>query len=269
MSASMNILTLWRVGLPPTARPCDAGPRRRHPRQRGMALLVVLWVLALLSVLLAGLVGWVRLETRQALWQHQHTQAILAAEAGLGLAVAALLERNPQRQWLADGQAHGLDFDGVELRLSVFSERGKLDLNAAASADFARLLKALGASAAQAEDLEHALDQRRGGGQSPLRLLEEVRELPGMTEALYTGLLPDVTLWSGLDSPDPAFASPLLKRALNLGRGIAQVGEQGPMLSIHSQARLADGFTTTLRVTLLLNASKEGTRPYRVLRWQE
>jgi len=31
-------------------------------RQRGAALLLVLWVLALLSVLLGGLAGWVQLE---------------------------------------------------------------------------------------------------------------------------------------------------------------------------------------------------------------
>jgi general secretion pathway protein K len=234
-----------------------------------MALLVVLWVLALLSVLLAGLAGWVRLETRQALWQHQHTEALFAAEAGVGMAVAALLDRDPRRQWLADGQPHALNFDGSALQVSVFSERGKLDLNAGAAADFARLLKNVGASNTQADDLQRALEQRRGGGQAPLRLLEEARELPGMTQALYTALLPDITLWSGLDSPDAAFASPQLKRALNLAKGIPQVGDQGPILTLYSQAQLPDGFTSTLGVTLLLNASKEGTRPYRVLRWQE
>ena len=36
-------------------------------RQRGAALLLVLWVLALLSVLLGGLAGWVQLQSRQAL----------------------------------------------------------------------------------------------------------------------------------------------------------------------------------------------------------
>ena len=263
---------LWEQGLP-AKRPAlltqfQPSPHNAH-RQRGIALLVVLWVLALLSVLLASLAGWVRLETRQALWQHQHTQALFAAEAGVGFAVAALLDRDPRRQWLADGQPHGLNFDGSALQVSVFSERGKLDLNAGGATDFARLLKTVGAPNTLADELAHALEQRRGAGQAPLRLLEEARELPGMTEALYTALLPDITLWSGLDSPDAAFASPQLKRALGLAKGIPQVGDQGPILTLYSQARLPDGFTTTLGVTLLLNASKEGTRPYRVLRWQE
>ena len=72
-------------------------------RQRGVALLLVVWVLALLSTLLAGLVGWVHLQNRQALWQRQQTQTLLAAEAGIGLAVMAQLDRDPQRRWNADG----------------------------------------------------------------------------------------------------------------------------------------------------------------------
>lgn len=237
-------------------------------RERGVALLVVLWVLALLSVLLASLAGWVRLETRQALWQRQHTQALLAAEAGVSLAVVGLLDRQPARQWRADGRARALAFDDSTLHVSVFSERGKLDLNSAASADFARLLRAVGASAAQGDALAQSLDQRRGGGRAPLRLLEEVRVLPGMTQRLYTALAPEVTLWSGLDRPDAAFASPLLKRALALPESSLQGAEPGPILTVHSEARLADGAVATLRITLLLTASKEGTRPYRVLRWQ-
>ena len=34
--------------------------------QRGVALLLALWVLALLSVMLGGLAGWVQLQSRQA-----------------------------------------------------------------------------------------------------------------------------------------------------------------------------------------------------------
>lgn len=246
-----------------------SAPRRYRRAQRGVALLVVLWVLALLSVLLAGLAGWVRLESRQALWQRQHTQALLAAQAGLSLAVLGLSNTDPQRQWLADGRAHALRFADNTLAVSVFSERGKLDLNSASAGDFARLLKTLGVAASPADDAVQALSQRRGAEQTPLRLLEELRELPGIDEATYRRLLPHITLWSGLERPEPAFASAPLRRALALPVATPRAGDQGPVLTIDSQARLPDGFTSTLRVTLLLNPSKEGTRPYRVLRWQE
>ena len=63
-----------------------------HKRQQGVALLVVLWVLAVLSLLLGGLAGWVQLESRQALWLRQNTHALLAAEGGLNMAVQGLLD---------------------------------------------------------------------------------------------------------------------------------------------------------------------------------
>lgn len=238
-------------------------------RQRGVALLLVLWVLALLGTLLAGLLGWVHLQNRQALWQRQHTQAVLAAEAGVGMAVLAQLDRDPQRRWKADGQPHALRFDDASLAVNVTSEAGKLDLNAAPVESFARLVLACGGSAEQSAQLSQVLNQRRGGDRAPLRTIEEVRELPAMDQRLYTCASAQLTLWSGLPAPDPLLASPWLRRVLNLPQGGAITSDAGPVITVHSRATLPGGFTTTLSVTLLLNPSKEGARPYRVLRWQE
>lgn len=238
--------------------------------QRGVALLIVLWVLALLSSLLAGLVGWLHLQNRQALWQRQHTQAVLAAEAGVGMAVLAQLDRDPLHHWKADGQPHALRFDEAALAVSVTSEAGKLDVNAAPVESFARVVQACGGSPEQSAQLSHALSQRRGGEQVPLRTIEEIRELPAMDQRLYQCANAHLTLWSGLSAPDARLASPWLRRALNLPQGgTANQSEAGPVITVHSRAVLPGGFGTTLSVTLLLNPSKEGVRPYRVLRWQE
>lgn len=238
-------------------------------RQKGVALLLVLWVLALLSTLLAGLLGWVHLQNRQALWQRQHTQAVLAAEAGIGMAVLAQLDRDPVRHWKADNQPHGLRFDKAALAVSLGSETGKLDLNAAPAESFARLLVACGANPDLARQVAQGLEQRRGGGRAPLRMVEEVRELPGIGQPMYQCASSHVTLWSGMSAPDPRMTSPWLRQALGLPQAGPATEDAGPVISIRSQATLPGGYTTTLNVTLLLNPSKEGARPYRVLRWQE
>lgn len=236
--------------------------------QRGVALLLVLWVLALLSTLLAGLAGWVHMQNRQALWQRQHTEAVLAAEAGVAMAVLAQLDHDPRHHWNVDGQAHALEFGQVALAVSLTGEAGKLDLNAAPAESFARLVHACGGSPEQAAQLSQALDQRRGGGRVPLRVIEEARELPGMDARLYQCASAHSTLWSGQPMPDARLASPWLRRALNLPQG-GPATEAGPVITVQSRATLPSGFTTALSVTLLLNPSKEGARPYRVLRWQE
>ena len=238
-------------------------------RQRGVALLLVLWAVATLSLLLGGLAGWVQLETRQASWQRQHTQALLAAQAGMNLALQALLDGNHRPRWIADGRAVPLAFDDARIVLSVSSERGKLDLNAASNEDIARVAQACGADRDRATQLTRGLQARRDGSAAPLRVIEELRQVPGMTQHLYQRMAPEVTLWSGLSRPDAAFASPLLRSALSLPQQTATGTDPGSVLSIDSQAQLPDGVIARLQTTVLLSPSEGNAQPYRVLRWQE
>ena len=231
-------------------------------RQRGAALLLVLWVLALLSVLLGGLAGWVQLQSRQALWLRQHTQTLLAAQAGIAQVMA-------QGQWVADGRSMALTFDDARLQVSLRSERGKLYLVNAAPQDLTRLALACGATPVQAQQLAKALETRRHKGLAPFRVLEEVRQLPGMTPALYSQLLPHITLWSDLDRPAPAFASPLMRKALNLPRQDAEGVDPGQVVEIDSRAERPGGYQARLRLTLLLSPAEDSAQPYRVVRWQE
>ncbi|MBW1246514.1 general secretion pathway protein GspK [Pseudomonas tolaasii] len=231
-------------------------------RQRGAALLLVLWVLALLSVLLGGLAGWVQLQSRQALWLRQQAQTVLAAEAGIALVMAA------QRQ-VADGRETLLTFDDAQLHVSLRSERGKLYLVNAEADDVMRLALACGATQAQATQIAKALDARRHQGLAPFRVLEEVHQLPGMTPALYRQLLPEITLWSDLDRPDPAFASPLMREALNLPHADAEGADPGEMLEIDSRAERPGGYVARRQVTVLSSPMEDGAQPYRVLRWHE
>ena len=238
-------------------------------RQRGVALLLVLWALATLSLLLAGLAGWVQLQTRQAAWQRQHTQALLAAQAGMNLALQALLDGNHRPHWIADGRAMPLAFDDMRMVVSVTSERGKLDLNAASDQDITRVAQACGADRDQATRLGRALRARRDGSAAPLRVIEELRQVSGMTQRLYQRMAPEVTLWSGLSRPDAAFASPLLRSALNLPQQTAIGTDPGSVFSIDSQAQRPEGVVARLQTTVLLSPSDGNTQPYRVLRWQE
>lgn len=235
-------------------------------RQGGMALLLTLWVLALLGGVLAAVAGTVRLAQHQARWQQQSAQAVLAAEAGVSLAVLGLQASSPRLRWLADGQVHEQAFDSAALRVSVRSERGKLDLNSAPATTMDRFLQAFGADGASAARLAATLVRQRE--HSPLRTPEELRPLPGMTPALYERIAPFITVWSGQAQPDAALAAAPVARALGLPRVAGVALEPGQIFTITSRARLPDGARATVRATVLMITAKEGARPYRVLRWQ-
>lgn len=203
--------------------------------------------------------------------QRDKIHALLAAEAGVNLAVVALKDPQQRGAWPADGTRHQLAFNHVALTLSVRSERGLLDLNAADVDALGRLAQACGESRSAAMSLADAINQRRSASnnQRPLLVVEELRALPGVDSRHFDCLAANTTVWSGLPQPDPAFAPPLLRQALNLPV-VGSLGSQaGQILQVSSTARLASGFTQTLKITLLLNNSLQKGRPYRVLHWQE
>lgn len=237
--------------------------------QRGVALLLVLWVLALLSLLLGGLAGWVQLQTRQALWHREYTHALFSAEAGVTLAVQGLSDPRQRNHLIADGRAIELGYEGARLQVSVRSERGKVDMNSAGVGDIIRVAQAYGASKDQAARLAQAVTSLRISGATPLRVIEEVRQLPGMTQALYMHMLPEMTLWSGLDRPEPAFASAQVRQALSLPNQSALGADPGDVLVITSRAERPTGIHAELQTTVLLSPSEGSAQPYRVLRWQE
>lgn len=155
------------------------------------------------------------------------------------------------------------------MHVSLRSERGKLYLNSAEPADFARVALACGATPAQASHLAKDLESRRNEGLAPFRVVEELRQLPGMSQALYRRLVPQITLWSGLDRPDPAFASALMRKALNLPQQSAVGADPGEVLVISSRAERPGGYHAQLHITVLLSPAQGSAQPYRVLRWQE
>jgi len=238
-------------------------------RQRGVALLITLWALALLSLLMLEIIDSVRLENRQSLYQLQQARAQLAAEAGVALAVLHLSDPRRDQRWRANGQAYTQPFDGSQLAVQVYSDMGKVDLNSSSPDLCARLAQVLGASAYQASRLAAGVRARQAEADvTPLQVLEEATQLPGMSTDLFERLLPYITVWSGYDEPVAALASAPVRLAL--GQGLAATSDTvdpGPVLSVNSEARLNTGARATLSATFLLTLDG-GIQAFRVLRWQ-
>src|SRR5579859_425412 len=100
-------------------------------RQRGVALLVVMWACTLLAILLGGYAMLARTEGLQARYQFAQTQAHYAAEAGLMRAIYGLQDPQMPQRWMPDGRIYPFAFDGARINISIVSESGKVDLNAA------------------------------------------------------------------------------------------------------------------------------------------
>lgn len=275
--------------------------------QRGVALLVVLWACTLLAIMVGGYAMLARTEGLQARFQFAQTQAHYAAEAGLMRAIYALQDPQLQQRWMPDGRVYPLDFDGAKVNVSIVSENGKVDLNAASPDVLQNLFKAAGMSDGDAQTLtRNVVDWRTfsatmpsnvpnagyaqagrdyGPRHGPFATVEELQMVLGMQPTVYRAVASQVTLWSGRQSPDPSTAPPLAlaavpgmtpqqAQALVAARSagppqVALAAMQGVTHSIRAEATLADGTRAILRATVRLQGIRPGALPYVVLRWQE
>lgn len=216
---------------------------------RGIALILVLWVITLLSVMALGLTAAQR--TESTLTANALAGARFRAAAEAGIAYAALNLLAPQTEdmdavatdaegkslvWLPDGTPHSWTFAEVPLAISVQDEASRIDLNQAGTDVLNSLFRVLGVS----EDTSAALADRildwrdaddlkslngaedpdyaaeglpYGAKDGPFTSVEELRQVMGITPDLYRRLAPEVTVDSGKAQADEQFASAVVLSA--------------------------------------------------------
>ncbi len=190
---------------------------RVKSEQTGMALVLVLWLLTLLTILAAGYSHSMRTETQLTIHGVELAKARAIAEAGLWLAVADLFKPQLQRQWLTDGTLYQLDFSESQIHLRIQDEAGRIDLNTAGHAlllgllekatqpgdDVAFIFNAIldwrdpdklrRDPGAEDSDYEHV---GYGAKDALFNSIEELRLVAGMTNEVYTNIYPALTIHS-------------------------------------------------------------------------
>jgi general secretion pathway protein K len=197
--------------------------------QRGIALVLVLWVLLLLTIITGSFSLMARMDRLEANTLLSGTQARFSAEAAINLAVLALRDPQDETRMLADGRIYQQEIDGILIEVSAIDERGKLDINATEELGLANLFTGHGMDLTDAEFLAAAvLDWRDadelervngaeqdayyaaglavGPANRAFMMTEELLQVIGMPYELYRKLEPGITVFSRLGEPDPAFA---------------------------------------------------------------
>ncbi|MCC6593684.1 MAG: general secretion pathway protein GspK [Xanthomonadales bacterium] len=215
-----------------SSTPRTVQARHRRSRQRGVALVLVLWVSVLITVLLASFSLSARVEALQGRNLLDSTRARYAAEAGLHRAAYELRGNNPDTRWVADGRVYPFEFEGAEIEVQLYDETGKVDLNVTDPLLLAALFEivgklqkpaaeALAAAVVDWRDPDDLLtlngaeaDQYKSEGRkykprnAPFETVSELQQVLGMSFELYRELEPLLTIYSGRAQPNPAFAAP-------------------------------------------------------------
>src|SRR5450432_2599282 len=134
-------------------------------RQRGFALLMVLWTMGLLALLVAQFTTTGRTETRVAANLRANAAAEAAADGALHEAILRLL----QRVWLPDDRPRVIRVPDGVVEVRIQNQASKVNPNMASAAAIQALMASLGIDPGKAAPLARAMiDWRSSGPKSVL-----------------------------------------------------------------------------------------------------
>jgi general secretion pathway protein K len=201
-------------------------------RQRGIALVLVVWVAVILTVIAGSFIVERRSETLVVVNSVAIARTEAAATAGVTRAIAEAYRNDPTAtdSWKRDGAPHDWSFDGIAVRVEMRDESAKIDINSASEPLLRGLLVSVGLSD---DDASHLLDaildwrdadslKRPNGaeeadysaagltyrpGNGPFQALEEMQLVLGMRPEIYRRLAPLLTVYSRQQGVNPQVAS--------------------------------------------------------------
>ncbi len=206
--------------------------------EKGVALVLVLWILVLVTVATSAYALMARMDQLEANALLSGTRARLHAEAAINLMAVRLRDPDDFTRPIADGRPYFQRIDESEIEIRITDERGKLDINSAEEDTLFTMFVNHGLEPSEAELLAAAmLDWRDpddiervngaeldayldaglavGTANRPFMLTEELLQVLGMPYELYRKMEPGITVYSKAAVPDLNFAPPEALMALD------------------------------------------------------
>jgi general secretion pathway protein K len=272
------------------------GASQRLVRQRGFALLIVLWSMALLALIGTRITAAGRGETRLATNLRASAVAEAAADAAVYEALFHLMDGS-SAHWPADGRARALRLPQAQADVTLVDENRKISLNNSALPLLHGLLRAVGVDPRLAVVLTdqiadwrsptqvplrqgakapqyHAAGRDWGPPDQPFRSVDELGLVLSMTPDILARLRPYMSPYvessPKVDEPDPVIAAALADAAANGAPPLSF--DEPPVVTITAVAVGAGGGRFTRRAVVRLNtdlASNPGQPQFFVLDWDQ
>ena len=266
-------------------------------RERGFALLIVLWTLALLSLLISQMAGSGRQAVRLA-GNLRNAAALQAAADGAVQEAGYHLVAGGNAHWPANGAAHALRQDGADIRVRLDNQAGLINPSIASVELLAGLLRACGAESARAAQTAAAMVSWRypsaqadfgpsayrqagrdyGPPGAGFQSLAEIGLVLGVTPPLLACMVPHLSLYRDTD-PDPNAADPVVLHAVEIATGAPPaLGSAVPdetVVLVSAVATGPDGARAARRAVLHVEPpaqtagrSAAAAAPFEIMTWE-
>jgi general secretion pathway protein K len=190
-------------------------------RERGWALVSVLWTLAILSMMAAATEALTISSARISHRAYDNARFDADFHAAVVRAVLAIDDSRENARWRIDGVPQHFSFDGLDMLVSVQSQAGLIDLNVADTDNITALFTSAGLAPSAAKTLAANVDDwrtpinsdddptRKQGTtdalynnagykprHNPFQTVDELKLVAGMTPALFARVAPALTIYS-------------------------------------------------------------------------
>ena len=265
-------------------------------RQRGIALVVVLWLVVLLTVIGSSHARNMRIETSLAFNHVGTARAHALAEAGINRAIMELFVSDTATRWQFNGTVYQLQLDSGSVNIAIRDASGLLDLNRADPIQLGAVLDAVVAEESDSQELVDAIldwrdkDQLRrlhgaedddyrhagldwGSRDGWFASVDELRYILGMTHELFEQLAPYLTVYSSQNDVNLRYAPAWLFTVLtNTEREPTEtplVDDAQPAGPFHITAWATSNRGARASLEAVLRISRTGEKPYTILSWHE
>ena len=198
---------------------------------KGLALVLVLWVLVLLTIMAGSFAKTIKRETVVIASVRDLAKASALAEAGINYALLMLSHQDLEQRWQSHYSLYQIEFADSIIRVMISSEAGKVDINHAKSDILRGLFKNTPLEENEVDALVFAIEDWRDSDNSPhpqggaekneyqqaglsyqpankaFETLPELQLVLGMNADLYRQIEPLITVYSKNDQINPANAS--------------------------------------------------------------
>ncbi len=195
-------------------------------KQKGVALILTLWLIVLLTIIGGSHARNVRLETQMTNNHLAKTNSRMLAQTGLSRAILELFVNDPEQRWSFDGTNYKVIYETGSVDIKIQNSAGLINLNSSPPQLLTDLFNAIGLDDAAsdslvasildwrdsddliringAEDTAYKLENLDyGTPDRDFRSLDELRYVMGMTGDIYKKIRPYLTIYSksgGLNS---------------------------------------------------------------------
>lgn len=190
--------------------------------ERGIALVIVLWVVVLLTVIASSFIYDARTHTQLAGNLLSRARAQALADAGVHRSLYELVRpTTDDGRWKPEGRPYEFDLGGGRVTVNLLDESAYIDLNAAPEALLLGLMQSVGVEEGRARELVDAIQDWRDADDLPrtsgaerdqyqaaglkympantnFRMVEEIKSVLGMTPDLYARISGALTVHSGV-----------------------------------------------------------------------